>query len=131
MTSGFISYTHADAAMKEQFVRHLAPLRREGLISVWHDAMLHPGEHLDPAIQSALAGSNLVLLLISADFVHSDYCYEQEMMRAFARQRAGTARVVSIILRPCQWKGVPVGEGQTTLGVCRSSEGWPSGDELA
>ncbi|QAY78146.1 toll/interleukin-1 receptor domain-containing protein [Sphingosinicella sp. BN140058] len=113
MTSGFISYTHADAALKEQFVRHLAPLRREGLIEVWHDAMLHPGEHLDPAVQAALAASDLVLLLVSADFIHSEYCYEQEMIRAFARQRDGTARVVPIILRPCQWKGVPVGEGQT------------------
>lgn len=113
MTSGFISYTHADTALKDQFVRHLAPLRREGLIDVWHDAMLRPGEHLDPAVQAALAASGLVLLLVSADFIHSEYCYEQEMMRAFARQRDGTARVVPIILRPCQWKGVPVGEGQT------------------
>jgi hypothetical protein len=113
MTSGFISYTHADTALKDQFVRHLAPLRREGLIDVWHDAMLRPGEHLDPAVQAALAASDLVLLLVSADFIHSEYCYEQEMMRAFARQRARTARVVPIILRPCQWKGLPVGEGQT------------------
>lgn len=113
MTSGFISYTHADTELKEQFLRHLAPLRREGLIEVWHDAMLRPGEHLDPAVQAALAASDLVLLLVSAGFLHSNYCYEQEMVRAFARQRAGTARVVPIILRPCQWMGVPVGDGQT------------------
>lgn len=113
MTTGFISYTHADTELKDQFVRHLAPLRREGLIDVWQDAMLRPGEHLDPTVQAALAASDLVLLLVSSDFIHSEYCYEQEMMRAFARQRAGTARVVAVILRPCQWKGVPVGEGQT------------------
>ena len=113
MTSGFISYTHADTDLKDQFVRHLAPLRREGLIDVWQDAMLRPGEHLDPAVQAALAASDLVLLLVSSDFIHSEYCYEQEMIRAFARQRTGTARVVAVILRPCQWKGVPVGEGQT------------------
>jgi hypothetical protein len=113
MTSGFISYTHRDAELKDQLVRHLAPLRREGLIHVWHDAMLRPGEHLDDTVQAALAASDLILLLVSSDFIHSEYCYEQEMVRAFARQRAGTARVVSIILRPCQWKGVPVGDGQT------------------
>ncbi|TPG40281.1 toll/interleukin-1 receptor domain-containing protein [Sphingomonas koreensis] len=113
MTTGFISYTHADTALKEQLVRHLAPLRREGLIDLWHDGILRPGDHLDPAVQAALAASDLVILLVSADFIASEYCYEQEMLRAFARQRQGTARVIPIILRPCQWKGVPIGEGQT------------------
>lgn len=112
MTTGFVSYTHADADLKDQLLRHLAPLRRERLIDVWHDAMLRPGEHLDPAVQAALANSDLVLLLVSAGFLASEYCYEQEMVRAFARQRAGAARVVPIILKPCQWKGVPVGEGE-------------------
>lgn len=113
MTTGFISYTHADTALKEQLVRHLAPLRREGLIDLWHDGMLRPGEHLDPTVQAALAASDVVILLVSADFIASEYCYEQEMLRAFARQRDGSARVISIILRPCQWKGVPIGNGET------------------
>lgn len=113
MTTGFISYTHADTALKEQLVRHLAPLRRERLIDLWHDGMLRPGEHLDPSVQAALAASDVVILLVSADFIASEYCYEQEMLRAFARQRAGTAQVIPIILRPCQWKGVPIGDGQT------------------
>lgn len=94
-------------------MRHLAPLQREGLINLWHDGMLRPGEHLDPAVQAALAASDVVILLVSADFIASEYCYEQEMLRAFARQRDGTARVVPIILRPCQWKGVPIGNGET------------------
>ena len=113
MTMGFISYTHADSALKEQFVRHLAPLQREGLIELWHDGMLRPGEHLDPAVQAALAASDVVILLVSADFIASEYCYEQEMLRAFTRQREGTARVIPIILRPCQWMGVPIGDGET------------------
>jgi hypothetical protein len=113
MTTGFISYTHADTTLKEQLVRHLAPLGREGLIELWHDGMLRPGEHLDPAVQAALSASDVVILLVSADFIASEYCYEQEMLRAFARQRDGTARVIPIILRPCQWKGVPIGNGET------------------
>ncbi|WP_426166658.1 toll/interleukin-1 receptor domain-containing protein [Sandarakinorhabdus sp. DWP1-3-1] len=109
MATGFISYTHADAEFKNRLLGHLAPLRREGLIEVWHDGLLRPGEHLDPAIQSALSASQIVILLISSDFIASEYCYEQELIRAFARQRDGRAQVVPIILRPCQWKGVPVG----------------------
>lgn len=113
MRTGFISYTHADTALKEQLVRHLAPLRREGLIDLWHDGMLHPGEHLDPTVQAALAASDVVILLVSADFIASEYCYEQEMLRAFARQRVGSVRVIPIILRPCQWKAVPIGNDET------------------
>jgi hypothetical protein len=94
-------------------VRHLAPLRREGLIDLWHDGMLRPGEHLDPTVQAALAESDVVILLVSADFIASEYCYEQEMLRAFARQRDGSVRVIPIILRLCQWKGVPIGNGET------------------
>lgn len=113
MTTGFISYTHTDTALKDQLVQHLAPLRREGLIKLWHDGLLRPGEHLDPTVQAALSKSDFVILLVSAAFIASEYCYEQEMLRAFVRQRQGTARVIPIILRPCQWKGVPIQEGQT------------------
>lgn len=113
MTTGFISYTHSDSELKEELVRHLAPLRREGLIDLWHDGMLCPGERLDPVVQAALAASDVVILLVSAGFIASEYCYEQEMLRAFARQRDGTTRVIPIILKPCQWKGVPIGYGET------------------
>lgn len=113
MTTGFISYTHADTELKEQLVRHLAPLRREGLIDLWHDGLLRPGEHLDPTVQAALAASDVVILLVSAGFIASEYCYEHEMLRAFARQRDGAVRVIPIILRPCQWMGVPIGNGET------------------
>ena len=113
MTTAFISYTHADEALKDQFLQHLAPLRREGLISVWHDRMLKPGDHLDQIIQRELASSDLIILLVSAAFLNSEYCYEEEMQRAFARQRMGEAKVVAVILRPCQWQNVPVGDGLT------------------
>lgn len=113
MTTAFISYTHADEALKDQFLLHLGPLRREGLIRVWHDRMLNPGDHLDQNIQRELASSDLIILLISAAFLNSEYCFEEEMKRAFARQRAGGAKVVAVILRPCQWQNVPVGDGMT------------------
>jgi hypothetical protein len=113
MARAFISYTHADEQLKDQFLLHLAPLKREGLIEIFHDRMLRPGDHLDESIQEELAASDLVILLVSAAFLNSEYCYEEEMKRAFARQREGSARVVAVILRPCQWMNVPVGEGQT------------------
>ena len=113
MARAFISYTHADEALKDQFLLHLAPLKREGLIEVFHDRMLQAGDHLDETIQRELASSDLIILLVSAAFLNSDYCYEEEMRRAFVRHLDGSARVVAVILRPCQWKHVPVGGGRT------------------
>jgi predicted nucleotide-binding protein len=93
MISAFISYAHADEALKDRFLVHLAALRREGLIGVWHDRMLKPGQHLDSTIETELAASDLVILLISPDFIHSNYCTEKEMQRAFARAKTGGCSV--------------------------------------
>lgn len=111
MAKAFISYTHGDEGLKDRLIAHLASLKHERLIDVWHDRMLRAGEHLDPAIQAKLAEADLIILLVSADFINSQYCYEEEMLRAFERQREGQAIVVTLILKPCQWTTVPLGKG--------------------
>src|SRR4051794_5980718 len=103
MVTVFISYAHTDEELKDQLLLHLAALRREGLIGVWHDRMLVPGEHLDSAIETQLAASDLVILLVSPAFIASDYCHEKEMLRAFERAQRGEVKVVACILRPCRW----------------------------
>jgi hypothetical protein len=112
MASVFISYTHEDEDLKNKFLQHLAPLKRRGLISVWHDRMLVAGEHLDQSVQNELGAADVVVLLISAAFINSEYCYEEEMIKAFQRRARGDARVVALILRPCQWLDVPVEGGR-------------------
>lgn len=111
MAKAFISYTHGDEGLKDRLIAHLASLKHEKLIDVWHDRMLGAGEHLDPAIQAKLAEADLIILLVSADFISSRYCYEEEMLRAFERRRQGQAIVVAVILRPCQWATVPLRNG--------------------
>src|SRR5262245_41355084 len=74
-------------------------LKRERLIGVCHDRMLRPGEHLDRAIEVELAAADLVILLVSPDFINSDYCTEREMQRAFARAKEGRCKVVPVILK--------------------------------
>jgi TIR domain len=111
MISVFVSYAHADERLKEQFLVHLAALKRQGLVGVWHDRMLKPGQHLDSAIEAKLAAANLVILLVSPDFINSDYCIEKEMQRAFARAKQGQCKVAAIILRPCQWREIPIDSG--------------------
>ena len=104
-----MSYSHADEALRDQLEKHLSGLRRQGVISTWHDRRLEPGEEIHGQISAHLDSAEIVLLLVSADFLASDYCYDIEMARAIARHDEGTARVIPVILRPCDWHGAPFG----------------------
>jgi hypothetical protein len=116
MLSVFISYAHADEKLKDRFLVHLGALKRERLIGVWHDRMLRPGDHLDTAIEKELAAADLIILLVSPDFINSDYCTEKKMQRAFARAKDGRCRVVAVILKPCLWKDIPIDDRGGRLG---------------
>lgn len=111
MISAFISYAHADERLKVRLLTHLRALTREGLVQAWHDRMLLPGSQLDNVIEQELSASSLVLLLISPDFINSDYCTEREMQRAFARAKAGDCQVVVVICESCQWRNIPIESG--------------------
>jgi hypothetical protein len=103
MTSVFFSYAHADEALRDRLERHLSMLKRQGVIDVWHDRQITPGEDVGAAIAAELEKADLILLLVSPDFLASDYCYEREMTRAIERHVAGEAKVLPVILRPCDW----------------------------
>lgn len=104
----FFSYSHADEALRDRLAVHLKTLLREGLIEPWHDRRLLGGDHLDRGISEHLEVADVILFLISPDFLASDYCYEVEVSRALERHEAGQARAVSIILEPCDWKSTPL-----------------------
>ncbi|TJW87611.1 MAG: toll/interleukin-1 receptor domain-containing protein [Mesorhizobium sp.] len=106
LATAFISYTHCDESFRQELETHLSPLRRQGLLSVWHDRRITPGDHLDDTISEHLEGADLILMLISADFVASEYCYAREMTRALERHQAKKARAISIICRPCHFEGL-------------------------
>lgn len=107
----FISYAHADEPLKNELLAHLAPLKLERLIGIWHDREMVPGVKFEDTIQRELASSDLVLLLISSDFLASDYCAEKELMRALELNTGGRSRAVPIIVRTCQWRRVPLQSG--------------------
>ncbi len=90
-----VSYSHRDEAIKNELVKHLEPLRRLNLIEAWHDRKLKAGEEFDTVISNALDKSDIILLLISIDFINSEYCYGIELDRALDRhvsQRAGLSQ---------------------------------------
>ncbi|NBC34502.1 MAG: TIR domain-containing protein [Alphaproteobacteria bacterium] len=104
----FISYAHEDEEHAERLERHLAPLRRQGLISAWRDRTMLPGAQVAEEIDAAIDASDLVLLLTSADSLASDWCV-YEAGRGLARAQVGKARVVPIILDSCDWQASPFG----------------------
>ena len=105
----FFSYSHADENLRDQLEKHLVALQRQGVISSWHDRRITAGTELADAIDGHLDAADVILLLISPDFIASDYCYDREMKRAMERHRTGDARVIPVILRPCDWKDLPFG----------------------
>jgi len=105
----FFSYSHKDEGLRDQLETHLSMLKRQGFIETWHDRRITAGEPLDTAISSNLERADVVLLLVSPDFLASDYCYDKEMKRALERHEAGQCTVIPVILRPCDWHDAPFG----------------------
>jgi hypothetical protein len=101
------SYSHRDEKLRNELDKHLALLKRQNLIRVWHDRQIPAGKEFDREILSHLETASLILLLISADFLASDYCYTKEMKIALQRHDAGKARVIPVILRPVDWQHGP------------------------
>jgi hypothetical protein len=112
MASVFFSYSHADEALRDQLEKQLAILRRQGVIETWHDRRIGAGDEWAAAINRHSDNDDIILLLVSPDFLASDYCYEREMVRAMERHEAGQAVVIPVILRPCDWHGAPFGKLQ-------------------
>lgn len=98
----FISYAHQDSNLCKEFKKHLNTF--EELISSWSDGEILPGQEWDAEIKNQLEASQIILLLISVDFITSPYCRSVELKTAMDRHRAGKAVVIPIFLKACNWK---------------------------
>jgi internalin A len=103
----FLSYSHKDESLRDELETHLKLLQRQGIISVWHDRKILPGTEWDGEIDVHLERAKIILLLISADFIASDYCWDKEVKRALERHEKEEAIVIPIALRACGWQGAP------------------------
>ena len=79
------------------------------LVPLVRERRIGPGDEFDLEISNQLESADIVLLLVSSDFLHSDYCYDIEMKRALERHAEGSARVIPVILRPCHWQKTLLG----------------------
>jgi parallel beta-helix repeat protein len=101
----FVSYSHKDEDLRVELEKHLSLLKQQGLISTWHDRKIIAGEDWGGKIDENLNSAQIILLLVSSDFLASEYCNEVEIARAMERHESGEARVIPIILRYVYWKG--------------------------
>lgn len=129
MATLFISYSHKDEALRDELEVHLAMLKREGTIDVWHDRRITAGDEFDSEINASLETADVILLLVSPDFLASRYCFDVEVRRAMQRHEQGSARIIPIILRPSDWKNGPFAKLQAAPKDAKAVTKWPDRDE--
>ncbi|MGI0115866.1 toll/interleukin-1 receptor domain-containing protein [Zooshikella sp. RANM57] len=100
----FISYCHKDEEFLNELREHLHPLTKKELIEIWHDKDLVAGDHLDSKILTQLESADLVVCLISAQYISSYSCFEKELVESFSRMSETNARIIPVIIKPCSWK---------------------------
>lgn len=129
MAKVFFSYSHLDEDHRNQLEAHLASLRHEGKIESWHDRRLLAGSDFGSEIDQQINDANIILLLVSANFLNSKYCYSIEMSRALERHRASEARVIPVIVKPCDWESTPLAGLLATPRDGKAVTTWPNYDE--
>ena len=127
----FCCYARKDQPLLLNLKVHLTPLVREGLITLWADVNIDAGIEWEKEIHHHLNTARIILLLISPDFIASEYCYSVEMRRAMERHERTEARVIPIILRPVSWQRTPFGKLQAlpTDAIPITSGKWHHQDE--
>lgn len=125
----FFSYSHRDERLRDKLAAHLSQLKHEGLIRDWHDRKIGAGKEWQGQIDQHLNGASIILLLVSADFLASQYCWDVEVKRAVERHEAGDARVIPVILKPCDWHSAPFGKLQALPKDGRPVTKWRNRDE--
>ena len=109
--------------------KHLSPLERNGLISLWDYGNITPGDEREQEIKKHLDEAQIILLLISSSFLASNYCYTVEMQRAIERHERKEARVIPVILRPVNWNIAPVDKLQALPDHAKAISTWRNRDE--
>lgn len=125
----FISYAHADEALKLQLEKHLTPLRRNGLIEKWSDHQIEAGQDWAHEIDRNLKTADIILLLVSPDLLFSEYCTGVELKEAMRRHHRDEAIVVPVILKSCKWDLMEFGKLQAVPKEGRAVATWPDQDE--
>jgi tetratricopeptide (TPR) repeat protein len=124
----FYCYARKDQDLRDELEHHLSDLKRFYQLETWYDRQVNPGENWEQTIEDRLNQADIILLLVSPDFLASDYCYNREMQRALERHTRGEVKVIPIILRPVYWKNSPFNAIQLLPKDALPITSWPNRD---
>ncbi|WP_437281283.1 TIR domain-containing protein [Sorangium sp. So ce375] len=125
----FFIYSHKDERLRDELATHLRLLERAAVIRSWHDRRIGAGEDWRKERNEHLEKAQVILLLVSSDFLASDYCYDVEMKRALARCDSDEARVLPVILRDCMWSSAPFARLHALPKDAKPITSWRNRDE--
>ncbi len=124
----FVSYSHEDENFRDELLTYLKLLERRGVIETWHDRKIMPGTNWHHEIDANIERADIILLLVSADFVASDYCYDVEVKRALERADKQDVRLIPIIIRDVDWSSTPFAKFHSLPHNGRAITRWPERD---
>lgn len=125
----FCCYAHEDSALHDELEKHLSVLKLSGRISLWDDREIQPGADWKQEIGLQLNSANIILLLISSDFLASNFCYSVEMQTAFNQHKSKNVYIIPVILRPVVWETTPIGQLQALPKEGKPITLWTNRDE--
>lgn len=125
----FISYSHKDESFKDELVKHLHPFELTQKAKVWHDGMIGAGIYWDKTIKGNLEKADIVLLLVSSDALTSEYINNVEIKKSMERNKKGENIVIPVVLRPCNWTILPIGNIQALPKGGKAISTWNNQDE--
>ena len=124
----FIAYARKDHELRDELGKHLSSLRRRGVINDWFDGDIIEGTEWEEQLLERLHNARIILLLISPDFIASNFCYDVEIKKALERHDANEARVIPILLRPVDWLDLPFAKIQAAPQNGKPVTQWPDKD---
>jgi hypothetical protein len=130
--SVFYSYSHKDESLRDSLETHLSILSRKGIISSWHDRRILAGREWEREIDENIRTADLILLLVSPDFIASDYCFGKELSIAIENHESNKSMVIPVIIRPVDWEDAPFAKLQAlptdvlpvTSWIIKTKRGW-------
>lgn len=125
----FYSYSHKDESYKDTLQTHLSILKRQGFIDGWNDRRIAPGENWEEEINLNLQKAKIVFLLVSSNFLASDYCYDSETIFALEQHEKKSCIVIPIIIKPCLWTLSPFKNLQALPKNGKAITTWKNKDE--
>lgn len=125
----FYSYSHKDELYREQLETHLSILKRNGAIQGWNDRRISAGQEWEEEINLNLEEADVILLLVSSNFLASDYCYDTETIRALEKHENKESIVIPIVIKPCLWLESKLSKLQSLPRDNKAISTWANEDE--